>query len=340
MKRLYLVGRSEDNTKLYLARSKNAKSGTLELPISADLLRAIREAAEELGADPDGDRPAKGVPPRRKGRRGLPPGGFEQATGLGADLEGVRAVIREPPDERASPDAAAAEGRGLIGPASDPSRRAGARRGARLRAQSKLSPAEIQRLLRAGRGVRSVARQAEAPLDWVRRLAQPIEDERVGVVTQMLRSYVVRARLGRSASPLGAAIIENLRDRGLRFPERVVEEGWSAIRPDGRLWRVRFTYESRGRRQKAEWDFDPQTRDVRPRNDLAAHIGFRSQDEADGVPRAAAEWEAAAIRPHTSHQTRAGRRSKRSASARRAATRPRKTKSRKTSPGGSGRSGR
>ncbi|HUG88994.1 MAG TPA: septation protein SepH, partial [Actinomycetota bacterium] len=114
------------------------------------------------------------------------------------------------------------------------------------------------------------------------RLAAPIEAERLGVVSQLLQSYVVRARLGRSALPIGPSIIENLRDRGVRFPERVAEDGWTAWRPDNREWRVRFAYESRGRKQRADWRFEPQSRSVAPQNDLAQELAFRAPVEGDG----------------------------------------------------------
>ena len=182
-----------------------------------------------------------------------------------------------------------------------------------LAPDSTLSPAEIQTLLRAGRGIRSVAKQAEAPVDWVRRLAAPIESERQGAVTQLLRSYVVRSRLGRSSLPIGLAIVENLRDKGMRFPERIVEQGWSAWRPDGREWRVRFVYESRGRSQRADWHFDPQTREVNPQNTLAQELGFRSPDESGGLDRQTAEVNAAAIRPREITGGRASSGSSRSA---------------------------
>ncbi len=368
MKRLYLIGKSDDNTKLYFARSKNAKSGSLELRVTPEVLRLIRAVAD----------PEEGVPGRRarggrkaEGRRkaaGLPPGGFERATGLGTDLEGVRAVIRRVEEAPPGGDAIALvlEGvepvRGLTEEGAETPEHASREEEAerrRARVDSKMSPAEIQQLLRAGRGVRSVARQAQAPLGWVQRLALPIQDERVGVVMRLLRSYVVRARLGRSALPVGAAIIENLRDRGLQFPDRVVEEGWSASRPDGRRWRVQFTYESRGRTRRAEWDFDPQEREVLPRNDLAADIGFRSLTDADGVSSSVAEWEAAAIRPRTTGAARSlsgggakrgGRAaparssSKRAASRRgsstRAARKPTKTAGKRSGPRRSARSGR
>lgn len=263
---------------------------------------AEKRAAEAASRVREQDEKREGRP----ARGGLAPGGFERATGV-ADMEGVHAIIRSrgsgpdlparKPARSKKPAARApggepqdAEGTGGA-PEQEPEprqEREPRRKKAPPMPEPKLTPAEIQTLLRAGRAVRSVAKQAEAPVDWVRRLAAPIESERLGVVTQLLQSYVVRARLGRSALPVGESIVENLRDRGFRFPERVAEDGWTAWRPDHREWRVRFAYESRGRKQRAEWRFDPQSRTVTPENDLAQELGFRAPPEADGVRRGGA----------------------------------------------------
>ncbi|HEX6261367.1 MAG TPA: septation protein SepH [Actinomycetota bacterium] len=291
-------------------RAQRAEEGATEARRRAEEAKAKAEAAEKRAGEvadrvrerspkPDGGPPAKG---------GLAPGGFERATG---GMEGVHAIIRptsvatsraapgpKTPARRRAPARATAEK-----PAEErskeegskderPRKEAAPRRKAPPMPEPKLTPAEIQTLLRSGRGIRSVAKQAEAPVDWVRRLAAPIESERLGVVTQLMQSYVVRARLGRSAVPVGTAIVENLRDRGVRFPERVAEDGWTAWRPDNREWRVRFTYESRGRRQRADWRFEPQSRTVVPENDLAGELAYRAPAEGDGVGGAGA-----ALRP-------------------------------------------
>lgn len=152
-------------------------------------------------------------------------------------------------------------------------------------ARSKLTPAEIQGLIRSGRGIRSVANLAGTPLDWVRYLAEPIQEERRGIVRQMLTRRQERARLGLSASTIGESILENLRARGIRSPELIVEEAFTAFRPDGREWRVRLVFEHRGRRQTASWSFDAQTRRVTPLNSLATSLGWRRPPDRDGEGR-------------------------------------------------------
>ncbi|HEX6208363.1 MAG TPA: septation protein SepH, partial [Actinomycetota bacterium] len=398
MKRIYLVGVSDDNKRLQLAQGKGARFGSMELPISPKLRALLREVEadrlakrgrkppeEELKEEKARSRKAeaeakqaregleaasraareaekrareaekRAAQAERRAQRaeaeatearrraeeaekkaeaaekrageaadrvreqtlkpdgspakgGLAPGGFERATG---GMEGVHAIIR--PTSEATPRAAprpkaparrraparatgekpAAERPKEERPAEElPKKEAAPRRKSPPMPEPKLTPAEIQTLLRSGRGIRSVAKQAEAPVDWVRRLAAPIESERLGVVTQLMQSYVVRARLGRSAVPIGTAIVENLRDRGVRFPERVAEDGWTAWRPDNREWRVRFTYESRGRKQRADWRFEPQSKTVVPENDLAGELAYRAPADGDGVGGAGA-----ALRP-------------------------------------------
>ena len=189
-------------------------------------------------------------------------------------------------------------------------------------AKSKLTPAEIQTLIRAGRGIRSVANLAGTPVDWVRYLAEPIQEERRGIVRQMLTRRQERARLGLSGSTIGEAIVENLRARGVRAPEVIIEEGFTAFRPDGREWRVRLVFEHRGRRQTASWSFDAQTREVTALNSLATSLGWRRPPGHDG------EEAAQPARPRSTGGSR-GRRTLKSAGRKRT-TSGRKRSGRKT----------
>jgi hypothetical protein len=187
-------------------------------------------------------------------------------------------------------------------------------------AKSKLTPAEIQTLIRAGRGIRSVANLAGTPMDWVRYLAEPIQEERRGIVRQMLTRRQERARLGMSASTIGEAILENLRARGIRAPEVIVDEGFTAFRPDGREWRVRLVFEHRGRRQTATWSFDTQTRQVTPMNSLATSLGWRRPQAREG------EGAAQPARPRRTGGRGRARTLKRSGRGRTTSTRKRSTR--------------
>ncbi|HEX2031562.1 MAG TPA: septation protein SepH, partial [Actinomycetota bacterium] len=182
-------------------------------------------------------------------------------------------------------------------------------------ARSNLSPAEIQTLIRAGRSVRTVAQLAGTSTAWIRWLAEPVEQERMGVVAQALRQRQRRARLGQSAMTLGDAVVQNLRRRGMATPDRIVEEGFSAAR-DGPRWAVRLTYEHRGRRLNAQWGFDPQSRDLVPLNDLATQLGWAEPAARNGLE----PEEQPAPRPRK-RRSRASSRNGRASSSRSAAAR-------------------
>lgn len=228
MKRLHLIGKSDDNKRLVFARTKGAKSGTFEVPVNPRLVQLAQEIAAGEG---------------KKAEQGRPPAGDDAgAVQKGAGAAPAGTEPDRPRERMESPT-------------------------------SKLSPAEIQVLLRAGRSARSVSKEADAPLWWVRRLGEPIEQERGGVINLMFQSRLVRARRGASAEPIGLAILSNLRTRGVGFPERVLERGFSARRTDG-MWQIRLGYDYRGRRVTARWSFDPETRRVEPKNTLAAQLSW------------------------------------------------------------------
>ena len=316
MKRLYLVGVSKDGKRLVFAQKKGAKFGSLEAPISAKLLKLIdeyqqaREAKKkpaaasveaepeptatpgeeapepllgpgpvpvEVEEDPDdrdlGEPAQIGVVAADEIDIPIPPGAEEPEPeplpGIGGQQQRHPSVGLPEPEELSEATVANIE---RIRPRTEKPE---------IPARSKLSPAEIQALIRSGRGIRSVANTAGTPLDWVRYLAEPIQEERRGIVRQMLTRRQERARLGMSGATIGEAIVENLRSRGIRSPEDVIEEGFTAFRPDGREWRVRFVFDHRGRRQTANWSFDLQTRRVTPLNSLATNLGWRPDPSQD-----------------------------------------------------------
>jgi len=357
VKRLYLVGRSKDGKKLVLAQKKGAKFGSLEVPISAKLLKLVDEFQEAreakrrpapAAAEPPAESQPEAAPPPPVAEvatpepgpappppiaivgsdqidipvtAGSPPGEGEPSPeplpGIAADRQNHPSVgLREPEPEQPEAEVAKIE---RIRPRTEKPE---------IPAKSKLTPAEIQTLIRAGRGIRSVANLAGTPVDWVRYLAEPIQEERRGIVRQMLTRRQERARLGLSESTIGEAIMENLRARGIRAPEVIVDEGFTAFRPDGREWRVRLVFEHRGRRQTATWSFDTQTRQVTPMNSLATSLGWRRPQARDG------EGAAQPARPRRSSR---GRARTLKGSGRKRATSSRKRSTRKTTRRRSGR---
>jgi hypothetical protein len=324
VKRLHLVGPSKDGKRLVFAQKKGAKFGSFEAPISAKLLKLIGEfeeareakkrkpAAAAQEAPPVAVVPDEPAPQEIEGPGPVPVAVEEDPDDrdLGAPAQ-IGLVASDQIDIPIPPGQEQAQPQPLPGiggpPANHPS--VGPRAAEpelseatvanieRIRprtekpeipARSKLTPAEIQALIRAGRGIRAVANQAGTPMDWVRYLAEPIQEERRGIVRQMLTRRQERARLGMSALTIGDALMENLRARGIRSPEDVIEDGFTAFRPDGREWRVRLVFDHRGRRQTANWSFDVQTRLVTPLNSLATNLGWRRDPShnPDGEPSA------------------------------------------------------
>lgn len=318
MKRLHLVGVSKDGKRLVFAQKKGAKFGSLEAPISAKLLKLIDEfqqareakrrppaaAPEEAPAEPA--EPTEQPPTPLLGPGPVPvevPEEDSDGGDLGTPAQ-IGVVASDQIDIPVPPGPEEAEPQPLPGISPQPQQghpsvglpepeefsEATVANIERIRprtekpeipARSNLSPAEIQALIRSGRGIRAVAKQAGTPLDWVRYLAEPIQEERRGIVRQMLTRRQERARLGMSGATIGEALVENLRARGIRSPEDVIEDGFTAFRPDGREWRVRLVFDHRGRRQTANWSFDAQTRQVTPLNSLATNLGWRPDPALD-----------------------------------------------------------
>ncbi len=325
MKRLHIVGKSKDNRRLFLAKTKGAKFGSFEIPISRKLLKLIGEAEEARNSHrkpspKQAEAPAAKTEEEATGSKavGAPaPGAAEAAPAASAsddpDIDlpvGVRRApgrpAREPAGRAPAPapqETAEDRGEAEVGPGRSArelirDRMQPRRKRPEIPARSNLTPAEIQTLIRAGRSVRTVAERAGTSTAWIRWLAEPVEQERMGIVGQALQQRQVRARLGTSAEPLGEAVVGNLRARGVISPERVVEEGFSALR-DGREWKVRLSYAHRGRRLSAAWSFDPVSKEVVPTNALATRLGWRepqAQGEGGAEPPPAPRRRAAAPR--------------------------------------------
>ena len=310
MKRIHLVGKSKDEKSLIFAARKGERRGSFEVPITRKLRELVAgqerppptvEMADEplipgrdhvrvLPAPSSADESAS----TQRKTRGLAPGAFEKATGFGSgvpELRGVRALIGggdfasagqrvglaavpEPSDEAPADEPLPAQGSG--GRAGTQSERSAPESSRTVpgTGHQRLTAAEMQTLLRAGRSIRSVAKLAGASIDWVTRLDETIEMERIAVVRQLLGARLTRDRLGESEVPVGEAILENLRKRRVRSPERVLSTGWSASRSRGKEWRVRFAYRYRDKPRRADWSYDPRTGEVLALNATGAELGW------------------------------------------------------------------
>lgn len=144
---------------------------------------------------------------------------------------------------------------------------------------SKLTPREVQAMLRQGRTSASIARKAGVDITWVERFEMPIIWERAGMATRAQRATLARTRRGISGLPLGEAVRTNLKRKRVSIPEDQFAEAWDAVRTRKKTksWVVRFTFQHRGRNRVAEWEFDPATDRLRPLNDLAGELGFVAQ---------------------------------------------------------------
>jgi hypothetical protein len=158
-------------------------------------------------------------------------------------------------------------------------RQKASRDGEPRRTASKLSPKEIQNLLRRGVSADEVARLAETDVSWISRFQHPIVAERTGVVDAVKAGSISKPRLGPSAERVGDAIVSNLRERRINLPDEVLEEGWEAVLTEAG-WHVTFRYLSRGQAKEATFTYDPETREVAAANDLARDIAWRATEEA------------------------------------------------------------
>jgi hypothetical protein len=142
------------------------------------------------------------------------------------------------------------------------------------RADSRLTPREIQAHLRAGRSIPEVAAEAGVDPEWVERFAVPIVAEQAQMVERAQAMTFSKQRLGQSTQPLGTSVRWNLADKGVGISQETFDEGWSAFQLQDEVWMVRFRYTSRARLQVAEWELDLGRNLLTSRNRLASELGY------------------------------------------------------------------
>ncbi|HWB71246.1 MAG TPA: septation protein SepH [Egibacteraceae bacterium] len=141
------------------------------------------------------------------------------------------------------------------------------------RRTSRLSPREIQALLRAGKSPRTVAKQAGTDEAWVRRWLPPIDAERDRVLQAVQQARATKAGADPSGDALGDAVRKNLAARGITPDDEGVD--WTAARSEAETsWKVSLRLRAGGRRQSAVWRFDPETGTLESRNSLGAELGW------------------------------------------------------------------
>jgi hypothetical protein len=144
-----------------------------------------------------------------------------------------------------------------------------------VRPVSKLTIKEIQILLRQGQSIAAVAKKAGVDAGWVERFEPPIAWERAGMAARARRERLFRARMGQSAADLGDSVERNLKKRGVTMAPEDLVDAWDSVkRTRGDRWVVSFQFEQRGRRRRAEWEFDPTTSKLRALDALSAELGW------------------------------------------------------------------
>jgi hypothetical protein len=138
------------------------------------------------------------------------------------------------------------------------------------RAESALSPKEIQARLRAGASVEEVAKAAGVPAARVLPYFAPVEAERDRIVEEARAAVMHRHRGPDGIRQLGLAVDAHLADVAGLKPESVV---WTARRRNDGAWVVAVTYAARGGRRKAEWLWQTAGRVVSPLDSAAARLG-------------------------------------------------------------------
>jgi len=158
------------------------------------------------------------------------------------------------------------------------------------RAESTLTPREIQARIRAGETAEQVATAAGVPVERVRRFEGPVLRERERMA-QDARSARLR-RGGEGPWPvLGELVDQRLIARGVS-PETV---DWDAWRRDNSTWTVVLRFRDGAALTTAQWSFAPLRRQVAPLDEIARTL---SEEERPTPGQAAGEDEvASAVAP-------------------------------------------
>lgn len=144
----------------------------------------------------------------------------------------------------------------------------------RPKTESRLTPRQVQALLRTGSSVSEVAEEAGMSEDWVGRFAPPVLAEQARVVERAIGLSYVKPKIGPSTQSLGESVLWNLAERGIVLSNEAVEDAWSAFQQSDGGWVVRVAYLAERRRQHADWTIDMSKGVVKAVNRLANELGF------------------------------------------------------------------
>lgn len=127
------------------------------------------------------------------------------------------------------------------------------------RAESALSPKEMQARMREGATPEEVAKEAQVPVARVLPYAAPVIAERERIVQQARAAMLHRSRGPNGQRPLGDVVDAHLGDTAGLKAETVE---WTARRRRDGAWVVLLSYVARGGRRTASWLWRPVERDL------------------------------------------------------------------------------
>ena len=159
------------------------------------------------------------------------------------------------------------------------------------RAESALTPKEMQARMREGATPEEVAKEAQVPVARVLPYAAPVLAERERIVEQARASVLHRTRGPDGQRPLGEVVDAHLGDTAGFKPETVE---WTARRRRDGAWVVLLSYAARGGRRAASWLWRPVERDLTALDTSASRL---AAEESASTRRGTTAKRAAPARP-------------------------------------------
>ena len=159
------------------------------------------------------------------------------------------------------------------------------------RAESALTPKEMQARMREGATPEEVAKEAQVPVARVLPYAAPVIAERARIVEQARGSVLHRSRGPNGERPLGEVVDAHLGETAGLKPETVE---WTARRRRDGAWVVLLSYAARGGRRAASWLWRPVERDLTALDTSASRL---AAEESASPRRKPTAKRVAAARP-------------------------------------------
>lgn len=159
------------------------------------------------------------------------------------------------------------------------------------RAESALTPKEMQARMREGATPEEVAKEAQVPVARVLPYAAPVIAERERIVEQARAAVLHRSRGPNGQRPLGEVVDAHLGDTAGLKTESVE---WTARRRRDGAWVVLLSYAARGGRRAASWLWRPAERDLTALDTSATRL---AAEETGTTRRKPAAKRPAAPRP-------------------------------------------